>query len=98
MTVNRSELVREFARLHDLPIPEARTYLDTLLGCITQALASGQRVTLDGFGVFGLRHRASRTTTNPATGQPMLIEAADVPTFRSSPALRKAVNEPRIFV
>ena len=96
--MNRSELVREFAELHALPIPEARKYLDTLLRCITKALASGQQVTLHGFGVFRLRHRAERTTTNPATGKSMLIEAATVPTFRSSPRLRKAVNEPRIFM
>ncbi len=95
--MNRSELVREFAELHDLPIPEARKYLDTVLHCITNALSSGQQVALAGFGVFRLRHRAERTTTNPATGQPMVIVAADVPTFRSSPALRKAVNEPRLF-
>ena len=96
--MNRSDLVREFADSLDLPAPEARRYFDTLLMCVTQALARGERVNLDGFGVFALRHRTSRITTNPATGQPMVIEAADVPTFRPSPRLREAINQPRTFL
>jgi len=96
--MNRSDLVREFADSLDLPAPEARRYFDTLLMCVTQALARGERVNLDGFGVFALRHRMSRITTNPATGQPMYIEAADVPTFRSSRRLREAINQPRMFL
>ena len=96
--MNRSELVHAFAEHHGLAVPQARAYLDTVLLCITRALAAGQKVTLDGFGVFGLRQRSPRTTVNPATGQPMRIDAADVPTFRASPRLRKAVNEPRVFV
>ena len=93
--MNRSDLLGEFAHAHGLSIGEARAYLDTFLGCITHALADGQRVTLDGFGVFALRYRAARTATNPATGEPMVIEAGGVPTFRSSPRLKHAVNAPR---
>lgn len=96
--MTRRELVQAFAEAHNLQTEQARQYLDTLLGCITGALASGRPVALDGFGVFRLRHRDARTTTNPATGKTMVIEATNVPTFKSWQALRKAVNEPSLSV
>ncbi len=90
--MKRSELVQEFAELHGLSPAAARIYIDAMLNSIAKALAREQSVTLDGFGVFGVRRRIARTITNPATGELMTISAALVPTFRSATRLRATVN------
>ena len=96
--MNRSDLIEELARRENLTVAEARTYLDTLLSCIADSLAAGDKVTLNGFGVFSLRRRAARQMRNPSTHEVMTIVQADIPTFRASPRLRELVNESSLSV
>ena len=56
------------------------------------ALKSGDKVQIIGFGSFEVRDRAARTGKNPLTGEAMEIPAAKVPAFKAGRALKDLVN------
>ena len=59
---------------------------------ISEALGRGERVSIARFGSFSVRQRAGRVGRDPRTGGELTIEAARVPSFKASKALRAAVG------
>jgi len=90
--MNKSELIDAVASGADLSKSEAAKAVDGVIGAITQALKSGDQVTVVGFGTFLVRDRAARTGRNPQTGAEIKIPAAKVPAFKPGKALKDAVN------
>ena len=68
--------------------------LDAVLDEITHAVASGERVTLTGFGTFERVERPARIGRNPRTGTAIEIPAAAAPRFHAGSNLRAAVAGP----
>lgn len=66
--------------------------LDAVFGALTEALASGKKVQISGFGSFEVRHREARMGRNPRTGEPVQIKASNAPAFKAGKALKEAVN------
>lgn len=90
--MNKSELVDQVAAAADLPKNTTGKVLDALISTVTQALASGEEVSLVGFGSFVVKVRPARTGRNPKTGEALQIKASKVPGFRAGKALKDAVN------
>ncbi len=65
---------------------------DAMIGTIQDTLASGENVTLTGFGTFKVSHRKARKGRNPATGEPIDIPAKKVPQFSAGKSLKEAVD------
>lgn len=59
------------------------------------ALETGDKVELRGFGSFRLRQRAPRIGRNPKTGALVEIPAKRVPWFKVGKALRRLVDTPQ---
>jgi integration host factor subunit beta len=57
-----------------------------------QALRSGDKIEIRGFGSFRIRQRKSRTGRNPKTGDKVQVPAKRVPYFKPSKELRDLVN------
>lgn len=57
-----------------------------------QAMHEGQDVTLAGLGKLKPVEKAARTGRNPATGEPVHIEAKRVAKFAPSAELKAAIN------
>ena len=55
-------------------------------------MASGDKVTLVGFGTFEAAERAARIGRNPQTGAPLNIAASKTPKFSAGKAFKDAVN------
>jgi DNA-binding protein HU-beta len=89
--VNKSELVTAVAEKSGLSKKAASEAVEAVLETISQALATGEKVTLVGFGTFEVRHRAARKGVNPATGAPIDIPATVVPAFKAGKNLKEAV-------
>ena len=53
----------------------------------------GQKVTVVGFGSFGISRRKSRPGRNPQTGAPLTIKAKKVVRFKAGKALDKNINK-----
>ncbi|MCY9874061.1 HU family DNA-binding protein [Vibrio barjaei] len=90
--MNKTELVDAIAQKADITKGAAKEALEATLGAITESLAQGDAVQLVGFGTFKVNHRAARTGRNPRTGEPMDIEASNVPAFVSGKSLKEACN------
>jgi len=90
--VNKAELIDAIADSADLSKASASRALDAVIDSVTNALKSGDQVSLVGFGTFAVKERAARTGRNPKTGQPIEIAASKVPGFKAGKALKDAVN------
>ena len=69
----------------------ARRAVAAVFDEIADALVRGEPVSIDRFGSFTVRQRSGRVGRNPKTGEKLVIEAARVPAFKASPALRERV-------
>lgn len=90
--MNKTELITNVAEKSELTKKEAERAVMAVLSSIEEALASGDKVQLVGFGTFEVRDRAARKGRNPQTGEEIEIAAARVPVFKAGKALRDAVS------
>jgi integration host factor subunit beta len=59
---------------------------------IGNALATGDKVELRGFGSFKVKSRRSRLARNPRTGDAVDVPAKRVPYFKASNELKERLN------
>ena len=91
--MNKTELRDAVAEAADLSAAQADRALNAVLDSITSSLASGEKVTLPGFGTFETRDRAARQGRNPQTGETIDIAASTTPSFKAGAQLKQAVNK-----
>ena len=89
--MNKAELVASVAEKTELTKKDAEKAVAAVLSSIEEALASGDKVQLVGFGTFEIRNRAARKGRNPQTGEEINIAAAKVPVFKAGKSLRESV-------
>ena len=89
--MNKSELIDAIAEKGGLSKADAGKALDATIASVTEALKSGDTVTLVGFGTFGVKERAARTGRNPQTGATLEIKASKVPSIKAGKGLKDAV-------
>jgi DNA-binding protein HU-beta len=90
--MNKGELVARVAKDSGLTKADAGRALDAALDNVTKALKRGEKVTLVGFGTFGVSRRRARAGRNPQTGAPIKISARRVPKFTAGKELKDAVR------
>ena len=56
------------------------------------ALVSGEKVQIVGFGTFEVRDRKEKLSKNPQTGETITVPAKKAPAFKAGKALKDAVN------
>ncbi len=92
--MTKSELVAKLATQHpDLRADDLEKLVNTVFEEITQALVTGGRVELRGFGAFSVRQRAARKGRNPRTGTAVAVPSKRVPFFKTGKELRVRVNK-----
>ena len=89
--MNKSELIDAIAQSADISKAAAGKAMDGMVADVTEALKSGDTVTLVGFGTFYVGERAERKGRNPKTGEEITIAAAKSPKFRAGKALKDAL-------
>ena len=90
--MTKAELVDEIARKASLTRKHSEVIVDAVFSSIIEALQTGDKIELRGFGSFRVRHRASRTGRNPKTGEGVLVPAKKVPYFKPGKELRELIN------
>ncbi len=91
--MNKGQLKDAIAEASGLSGADSERALDAVLDTITKAVASGDKVTIPGFGTFEPRKRDARTGRNPQTGAEIQIAASTVPGFKAGAAFKAAVNK-----
>ncbi|TAD78886.1 MAG: HU family DNA-binding protein [Oscillatoriales cyanobacterium] len=91
--MNKGELIDKVAEQANVTKKQADQVLTAALESIVEAVSSGEKVTLVGFGSFERRERKSREGRNPKTGQKMEIPATCVPAFSAGKLFKEKVAE-----
>ncbi|GAB6556101.1 HU family DNA-binding protein [Bacillus cereus] len=89
--MNKTELIQAVSEQAALSKKDAGVAVDAVFNSILEALKSGDKVQLIGFGNFETRERAARKGRNPQTGEEIEIAASKVPAFKAGKALKDAV-------
>jgi len=90
--MNKGELVEKVAKECVLSKSAAEQVLASVFGAITDAMATGEKVALLGFGTFSVSERAAREGRNPQTGETMNIPAKKVVKFKAGSKLVDSVQ------
>ena len=89
----RSELIQKIADENPhLFQRDVERIVNTIFNEITDAMASGNRVELRGFGAFSVKKRDARAGRNPRTGASVEVEEKHVPYFKTGKLLRDRLN------
>ena len=90
--MNKGELVDAVADKASVTKKQADAVLTATLETIIEAVSTGDKVTLVGFGSFESRERKAREGRNPKTGEKMDIPATKVPDFSAGKLFREKVS------
>lgn len=90
--MNKASLIQTVSKNTGLSRNEVAAAANALIDTISNALVSGERVTITGFGTFELSHRQARPGVNPRTGERIEISSMKLPRFRAGKALRNRVK------
>ena len=90
--MNKRELAAHVAARTSLSKSDADAAVSAVFSAIADALASGEIVTIAGFGAFSTRSRPARQGRNPRTGESITIAASTAPSFKAGKTLRDAVR------
>jgi DNA-binding protein HU-beta len=90
--MNKNELVEAVSERTGLARSDAAQAVEAVLAAVTEALRTGDTVTLSGFGSFVAKSRAARTGRNPRTGEAIAIPASRAPAFKAGKGLKDALN------
>ena len=92
-TMTKSELIARLAERNPrLVARDADEAVNTMLDAMTEALSTGQRIEIRGFGSFALNYRPPRVGRNPKSGDRVQVPAKHVPHFKAGKELRERVD------
>ena len=90
--MTKAELVERISKDAKISKTAAETALGSFMASVRDSLRKGKRVSLVGFGTFGVGRRAARNGRNPQTGETIKIKATKVPKFKAGKVLKDAVR------
>ena len=90
--MNRSELIEAVSLRANLPKKQAEVVVNTIFDSMTEALVSGERVEIRGFGSFTNREYGAYVGRNPKTGAPVEVPPKRLPFFKVGKDLRDRVD------
>ena len=91
--MTKSELIDQLsAEQKQLGYRDVELAVKEILESLTNALSSGERIEVRGFGSFTLHHRQARVGRNPKTGSSVSVPDKHVPHFKPGKELRLRVD------
>lgn len=92
--MTKSELIeRIVTHQGQLSSKDVELAIKSMLEQMSEALATGERIEIRGFGSFSLHYREPRIGRNPKTGQSVNLDGKFVPHFKPGKELRDRVND-----
>ncbi|ABQ25667.1 integration host factor subunit beta [Geotalea uraniireducens] len=91
--MTKSELVDKLVEVNGiLSRKESEAIISIVFDSMCEALKSGEKVEIRGFGSFTIRDREAREARNPKSGEIVKIASKKTPFFKTGKELRERVN------
>ena len=91
--MTKSELIEKVLLSHGiLNAKVSEIVVNTVFDSIEEALKSGDKVEIRGFGSFTIRERLGREARNPKSGEVVRIPSKKTPFFKTGKELKERVN------
>ena len=90
--MNKTELIAEVAKKCGLSKKDAEKAVNATFDTVTDALCSGEKVQIVGFGCFEVRERPARKGRNPMTGEAIDIDATRSVAFKPGKSIKDAMD------
>jgi DNA-binding protein HU-beta len=90
--MNKPELIKEIVEKTGAKKKDVEMFIGAFVETVEESLANGDKVSLIGFGTFGVRDRKARKGVNPKTGKAIEIPATRVPFFKAGKILKEKVK------
>ena len=91
--MTKSELIERVVQTHGmLNMKASEIVVNTVFDSIEEALKSGDKVEIRGFGSFTVRERLGREARNPKSGEVVRIPSKKTPFFKTGKELKERVN------
>lgn len=90
--MTKSELIDRLSERRGLPRATAELVVQAFVGELGDALSSGRRIELRGFGSFKVKAYPGYMGRNPRTGEPIEVEPKVLPLFKASRVLHARLN------
>ena len=91
--MNKSELVSALAEQKNIKIADAEQVIEAMFDSIKEALVSGDRVEIRGFGSFAMKNYKGFKGRNPKTGKAVIVQPKKLPVFRLGQRLKDFIND-----
>lgn len=90
--MTKADIIEMIAKNGSIPKKQAELIVNTVFSAILEALDSGDKVELRGFGTFKVKERKPHNARNPKTGSKVFVEAKKVPHFKPGRELKSLIN------
>ncbi len=90
--MNKTDLVEKIAAGAGITKVDAKKALEAAVAAVKDALVAGDKVSLIGFGTFGINERPAREGVNPSSKEKITIAAKKVVKFKAGAELVDALN------
>lgn len=89
--MNKTELVASVAEKSGISKKDAEKAVNAVIDSIVDAVSSGDKVQIVGFGKFEVRDRKEKKSRNPRTKEEIIIPASKIPVFKAGELFKKNV-------
>ena len=89
--MNRSDLIEAVAVKYNIPLRKSEEVVNTIFDAMSNALKSGERIEIRGFGSFVVNEYKSYKGRNPKTGATIDVKSKKLPFFKVGKELRERI-------
>lgn len=90
--MNKSELIDALAAKKGLSYKKAEEIINSIFESMTNALLTGDRIEIRGFGSFVVKSYDSYMGRNPKTGESIAVKSKKLPFFKVGKELKEKVS------
>jgi len=89
--MNKSELIEVLSQKKGISFKKAEEIINTIFESMANAMLSGDRIEIRGFGSFVINEYKSYTGRNPKTGESIDVKPKKLPFFKVGKELKERV-------
>jgi DNA-binding protein HU-beta len=90
--MTKQRLIETLAAETNTTKRQTEKMLSTFVAIVERTVATGEKVSITGFGTFDLGKRAARRGVNPQTGDEIHIPEMAMPRFRAGKRLKETIR------